>query len=266
MRLDIAYDGTDFHGWAVQKDLRTVQGEVTRILRLLTQSEVDLFSAGRTDAGVHAHGQVVHCDLTARQVHLLRGAERINRALPEDIRIKSLVHAPEGFDARFSAIWRRYAYRICDDSTRMDPLLRRQVLWHPHSLDLDALNRAAAGLIGLHDFAAFCKPRAFGSTIRTLEQLSWHRQDHLCVMTIQAEAFCHCMVRSIVGAMLPVGDRRKPSSWPSEILAARERNVGLTVQPAHGLTLQEVGYPPDEQLAARQLVTKATRSLAGECD
>ena len=248
MRLDIAYDGTDFSGWAVQKDLRTVQGEVTRILRLLTQSEVELFSAGRTDAGVHARGQVVHCDVTARQADLLRGAERINRALPEDIRIRALSIAPRGFDARFSAIWRRYAYRICDDSTRMNPLLRRQILWHPHLLDLDAMNQAAQGLLGLHDFAAFCKPRDFGSTIRTLEQLTWHREGDVCVMTIQAEAFCHSMVRSI------------------EILAARERNVGLTVQPAYALTLEEVGYPPDDQLAARQLVTKATRRLGDECD
>ena len=266
LRLDIAYDGTDFSGWAVQKDLRTVQGEVTRILRLLTQSEVELFSAGRTDAGVHARGQVVHCDLTPRQAGLLRGAERINRALPEDIRIRSLSLAPDGFDARFSAIWRRYTYRICDDSTRMNPLLRRQVLWHPHLLDLEAMNDAAEGLLGLHDFAAFCKPRDFGSTIRTLEQLAWHRDGDFCVMTIQAEAFCHSMVRSIVGAMLPVGDGRKPTSWPSQILADKERNVGLTVQPAHALTLEEVGYPPEDQLAARQLVTKATRRLDGECD
>jgi len=266
LRLDLAYDGTDFSGWAVQKDLRTVQGEVTRILSLLTQANVELFSAGRTDAGVHANGQVVHFDVTPRQADLLRGAERINRALPEDIRVRRLSQAPDGFDARFSALWRRYTYRICDDSTRMDPLRRRQILWHPHVLDLGAMNAAAQGLLGLHDFAAFCKPRDFGSTIRTLEQLTWHRDGDFCVMTIQAEAFCHSMVRSIVGAMIPVGDGRKPSSWPSEILAARERNVGLTVQPAYALTLEEVGYPPDDQLAQRQLVTKATRRLADACD
>ncbi len=266
MRLDIAYDGTDFFGWAVQKDLRTVQGEVTRILNLLTQGKVDLFSAGRTDAGVHARGQVVHCDLTAHQVNLLRGAERINRALPEDIRIRRMSVAPPGFDARFSAMWRRYTYRICDDSTLMNPQLRRQVLWHPHILDLHAMNQAAQGLLGLHDFAAFCKPRDFSSTVRALEQLSWHRENDVCVMTIQAEAFCHSMVRSLVGAMIPVGDGRKAVSWPSEILTGRERNVGLTVQPAYALTLEEVGYPPDEQLAQRQLVTKARRSLGDECD
>lgn len=243
-----------------------MQGEVTRILSLLTQSSVDLFSAGRTDAGVHARGQVVHCDLTPQQVDLLRGAERINRALPEDIRIRAVSIAPEGFDARFSALWRRYTYRICDDSTLMNPLLRRQLLWHPHKLNLDAMNEAAQGLLGLHDFSAFCKSREFGSNIRALERLDWHREDLFCVMTIQAEAFCHSMVRSIVGSMIPVGDGRKPTSWPSEILSAGERNVGLTVQPAYALTLEEVGYPADDQLADRQQITKARRSLGDECD
>jgi len=266
LRLDIAYDGTDFYGWAVQKDLRTVQGEVVRVLSMIAQTKVELFSAGRTDAGVHARGQVVHLDLTQGQIDLLEGAERINRALPEDIRIHRMAPAPEGFDARFSAMWRRYTYRICDDSTLMNPILRRQTLWHPHVLDLAAMNEAAQGLLGLHDFAAFCKPRDFSSTVRAVELLTWHREDSTCVMTIKGEAFCHSMVRSIVGAMIPVGDGRKSSSWPAEILAGRERNVGLTVMPAHPLTLEEVGYPTDAELADRQRITRARRSLGDECD
>ena len=259
--MDLSYDGTDFHGWAVQSGLRTVQGEMVRVLSMLAQTQVELFSAGRTDRGVHARGQVVHLDLTPAQVALLEDPGRINRALPKDIVVHRMMHAPTGFDARFSALWRRYTYRVCDDSTAMNPLLRHMVLWHHKRLNLDAMNEAAQGLLGLHDFAAYCKPREFSTTIRTVEHLAWHRDEISCVMTIQAEAFCHSMVRSIVGAMLPVGDGRKSPDWPAQVLAGRERNVGITVMPGHPLTLEEVGYPSDARLADRQLVTRGRRSL-----
>lgn len=245
----------------MQTDLRTVQGELVRVLSMLTRAQVEIFCAGRTDAGVHARGQVAHLDLTQRQIDLLEDAGRINRALPADIRIRRMTKAPEGFDARFAAIWRRYTYRVCDDSTLMNPLMRRQTLWHHRPLDLDAMNQAAQGLLGLHDFAAFCKPRDYSSTIRSLQRLTWHREETSCVMTIQGDAFCHSMVRSIVGSMIPVGDGRRSPSWPAEVLARQDRNVGVTVMPPHPLVLEEVGYPADDQLAARQLVTRDLRNL-----
>lgn len=266
MRLDLSYDGTDFHGWAVQTELRTVQGELMRVFDMLTRDHIEIYCAGRTDAGVHARGQVAHLDITQRQWDALEDAGRVNRALPADIRIHRMERAPAGFDARFAAMWRRYTYRVCDRSTLMNPLMRRQTLTYHRALDIDAMNEAARSLLGLHDFAAYCKPRDFSSTVRSVQSLVWHREADSCVMTIQADAFCHSMVRSIVGAMLPVGDGRQPTTWPGQVLAGGERNVGVTVMPPHPLVLEEVGYPPDEQLAARQRVTRDLRTLDGACD
>jgi tRNA pseudouridine38-40 synthase len=266
LRLDLSYDGTAFHGWAVQTELRTVQGELMRVLSMLTREHIEIYCAGRTDAGVHARGQVAHLDVTQAQWDALEDAGRVNRALPDDIRIHRMDRAPQGFDARFAAIWRRYTYRVCDHSTRMNPLLRHQTLAFHHRLDIDAMNEAAQGLLGLHDFAAYCKPRDYSSTVRQVQSLAWHREDASCVMTIQADAFCHSMVRSIVGAMLPVGDGRKPVSWPAQVLAGGERNVGVTVMPPHPLVLEEVGYPADDELAARQRITRDLRTLDCDCE
>lgn len=216
--------------------------------------------AGRTDAGVHARGQVIHFDVPIDHPDI--DGARVNRALPADIRILDIQPAPAGFDARFSAIWRRYTYRVCDDPDGPAPLTRREVLPWNRPLDLDRMNEASRTLLGTHDFAAYCKWREGATTIRELQQLQWERDDDGdAVMTIQADAFCHSMVRSIVGALLPVGDGRKPVTWPGELLRAAQRGSAVTVMPPHPLVLEQVGYPPDAELAARQQETRALRTV-----
>jgi len=259
LRIDLAYDGTDFHGWAAQPGLRTVQGELTAALATVLRVEsVAVVCAGRTDAGVHARGQVVHCDVETDPEGLLR---RLNGVLPPDVRVRRVAVAAEGFDARFSALWRRYAYRVADSPEAVDPLTRRHVLAWPRPLDLDAMNAACASLLGLHDFAAFCKRREGATTIRTLQELGWTRDpDGVAVATVRADAFCHSMVRSLVGCLLAVGEGRRPPEWAGEVLAAGRRDPAVPVVHAHGLTLEEVGYPPDDELAARAATTMARRT------
>lgn len=258
----MAYDGRDFAGWAYQPHppgLRTVQGELQRVLGHLFGADVDVQCAGRTDAGVHATGQVAHVDVPAWPSDV--DARRINRALPDDIRITAIERAPAGFDARFAAIWRRYVYRVCDDGLGPAPLLRHLALPWPRALDVEAMNRAATPLLGEHDFAPFCKQREFATTVRGLQRLDWHRDDTgLAVMTVQADAFCHSMVRSLVGVMLPVGDGRKPEAWPRQVLDAGVRDSSVTTMPAYPLVLAEVGYPPAEDLLARQRETRSVRT------
>ena len=259
-RLDIAYDGRDFAGWARQRNLRTVQGELERVLSMLLHRDVDINCAGRTDAGVHARGQVTHVDLDRWPPDI--DAHRINRALPPDVRITRLTLAPVGFDARFSAIWRRYGYSICDDPDGPDPLLRHlQLPWYRH-LDCNLMNDAARGLLGEHDFTAYCKQRDGASSVRKILDLHWERTQSVVTMQITADAFCHSMVRSIVGAFLPVGDGRKPVTWPSSMLVSGVR--GAAVMPGYPLILEEVGYPADEHLLERQQVTRNFRELTGE--
>jgi tRNA pseudouridine38-40 synthase len=268
VRLDLAYDGAEFSGWAKQRARRTVQGElesaVTTVLRL--PEPVELTVAGRTDAGVHARGQVAHVDLPAevwaRESGKLR--RRLAGRLPWDVRVRQVAQAPPGFDARFSAVWRRYAYRIGDHPGGVDPLLRGHVLWHDRPVDVDAMNEAAKLLLGEHDFAAYCKKREGATTIRTLLDLSWERSaDGLAVATVVADAFCHNMVRALVGAMILVGDGHRPVGFPSEVLAGRVRHSAVNVLRPHGLTLEEVGYPPDELLAARSREARNLRTLPG---
>lgn len=259
LRLDLAYDGRLFVGWAKQRGLRSVQGELERTLTFLVGEQVDLVVAGRTDSGVHATGQVAHFDAPAGTRLTV---ERVNRALPEDIRINAITEVSSDFDARFSAIWRRYRYRIADDGVGPSPLERRWTLRHPKRLDLDAMNEAAQPLIGEHDFAAFCKPRDFATTIREIQELTWQRDDQgSAVMTIQADAFCHSMVRSVVGALVAVGDGRRPIHWVKDILDAGGRPSGVTVMPPYPLVLTAVGYPPDSELATRQRDTRTLRTL-----
>ena len=253
LRIDLSYDGSGFHGWASQPELRTVQGTMEAALAtVLRVPDVTVVCAGRTDTGVHARGQVVHADLPPEASYDERLLRRLNGVLPADIRVTGAALAPPGFDARFSAGWRRYAYRVADEPRLADPLTRGHVLWWPRALDVDAMTTAAEPLIGLHDFAAFCKRREGATTIRTLQDLTWGRDPAgLAVATVRADAFCHNMVRSLVGCLLAVGEARRPVSWPGEILAAKVRDPAVTVVPAHGLTLEEVGYPEDADLAAR---------------
>ncbi|MEY3732963.1 MAG: tRNA pseudouridine(38-40) synthase TruA [Actinomycetota bacterium] len=264
LRLDLAYDGTAYSGWARQPDLRTVQGVVeaalTQALRLA--EPVAITCAGRTDAGVHARGQVAHADVPreAGDLDLASLARSVRGLLPNDVWLRALAVAPDGFDARFSALSRRYSYRVCDDVTSWDPLRRHDTLQHPRALDLDAMNEAAQALVGEHDFAALCKPRDGASTVRTLLALSWSRdEDGVAVMSVSADAFCHSMVRALVGVLVPVGDGRRPVVWPGDVVARGERDSAVQVMPPHPLTLEEVRYPADADLAARQSITRAHR-------
>jgi len=264
LRLDVAYDGTDFSGWASQPGLRTVQGTLeAAIATVLRLPSASLTVAGRTDAGVHARGQVCHLDLSstaAPECDFLR--RRLSRLLPDDVRVREVSVAPPGFDARFSASWRRYAYRLCDDPSRADPLSRHATVVWAKPLDVAAMNLAAGELVGEHDFAAFCKPRAGATTIRTLLELECVRAGDVVTAHVQADAFCHHMVRALTGAMVAVGDGRAPVGWPGEVLREGVRDSRVTVLPARGLTLEEVGYPPAAQLADRARTARAVRTSA----
>ncbi|NLU66917.1 tRNA pseudouridine(38-40) synthase TruA [Streptomyces sp. HNM0574] len=268
VRLDLSYDGREFSGWAKQRGRRTVQGDLEDALRVVLRlpDPVELTVAGRTDAGVHARGQVAHVDLP-EEVWAEHGDQLLRRLagrLSMDVRVHRVSRAPEHFNARFSAIWRRYAYRVCDDPGGVDPLLRGHVLWHNWPLDVDAMNAAAVALVGEHDFAAYCKKREGATTIRTLQRLHWvRREDGVLEATVKADAFCHNMVRSLVGAMLFVGDGHRPPQWPGRVLAAGVRDSAVHVVRPHGLVLEEVGYPADEDLAARNLASRNKRSLPG---
>lgn len=274
VRLDLAYDGTGFAGWATQPGLRTVQGTLEAALgTVLRHPDPRLTVAGRTDAGVHARGQVAHLDLPTDVWDAVRGrmagspgqvlVRRLAGVLPPDVVVHRAAPAPPGFDARFSPLWRRYTYRIVDDPTRVDPLRRTHVVRHRVRLDAAAMARAAAPLVGLHDFAAFCRPRPEATTVRTLQVLDVDRPTggadaDLVVLTVQADAFCHTMVRSLVGALTAVGEGRKGEDWPAELLAGRTR--ASAVAPAHGLSLDEIAYPGDAELAARAVATRARRA------
>ncbi|WP_439938390.1 tRNA pseudouridine(38-40) synthase TruA [Nocardia sp. N13] len=271
LRIDCAYDGTDFSGWAAQPGLRTVQGTLEAALATaLRVPQVRVTVAGRTDAGVHARGQVAHLDVDPEVVVASAGrstdppldalARRVDGILPSDLRVRRVSEAPEGFDARFSAIWRRYAYRIVDAQELADPLVRSHVLTWGRRLDLDAMNEASAPLVGLRDFAAFCKQREGATTVRTLLELAWTRDAAgLVVGSVRADAFCHNMVRALVGSLIAVGEGRRPTTWPAEVMAGRRRDAGVRVVHAHGLTLEEVGYPDDTELAAQSERARARR-------
>ncbi|MER5419203.1 tRNA pseudouridine synthase A [Streptosporangium roseum] len=357
LRLDLAYDGTDFSGWAKQPGRRTVQGEIEEALgKILRLPEPPVLTvAGRTDAGVHARGQVAHVDLGVEAFGALEsrhgrrapatrpaeagpavraaeagtaadavrstragteagtgaeaGAEavraveartdvvrpaggaaeigsvlagaaadagspadmderlsslrrRLAGVLPPDVRVYRVTVAPRGFDARFSAMSRRYAYRVSDAPGGVDPLRRREVVWYSRPLDVDRLNAAAAALLGEHDFAAFCKKREGATTIRELQRLDWVRQDDILVATVVADAFCHSMVRALVGSLLPVGEGRLAVDWPGQVLTRAVRDSGVHVAPAHGLCLEEVRYPEAGELARRATETRRVRTLS----
>jgi tRNA pseudouridine38-40 synthase len=277
LRLDLAYDGTGFAGWARQPGLRTVQGVLEDALATVLRSGPRgvpyprVTVAGRTDAGVHARGQVAHTDIDDGALDAVRGrsdrpaldtlAIRLGGVLPADLVVHRVRLAADGFDARFSAVRRRYRYRICDEAGARDPLSRAHVVWHRRPLDVAAMAAAAVPLVGLHDFAAYCKPREGATTIRTLEVLGWSRDElGLVVADVQADAFCHSMVRALVGACVAVGEGRRSVEWPAELLVGRVRVAAAHVAPAHGLTLEEVTYPPDRELAVRAEQTRARRA------
>jgi len=269
-RLDLGYDGTNFSGWATQPGRRTVQGEleswIRRILRL--DGPVQLVCAGRTDAGVHARGQVAHVDLGS--VLIIDGAalsRRLNKVLGGDCVIRRITAAPPGFDARFAAIWRRYVYRLSDGGVPPDPLYRSQIAQLNAEVDLDRLNEEAATLVGLRDFGAFCRRRDGASTIRNLLELAARRVPSgpmagVIECTIRADAFCHAMVRSLMGALVAVATGQRDHEWLAAITERGVRDSSIIVMPATGLTLEEVGYPADHELAARVLEARALREVS----
>jgi tRNA pseudouridine38-40 synthase len=263
VRFDVAYDGTNFAGWAIQPDQRTVAGEITAALEKIFQTEVALTVAGRTDAGVHATGQVCHADLPAERWESLKDGlvRRLARLLPTDVRVTAARETTTDFDARFSALWRRYEYRVTDDQAGANPLRRLDTLAWPRELDLGLLNAAAVGLKGEHDFAAFCRRKEMATTIREVTRIEWHRDaEGIFKATVQADAFCQQMVRSLVGAMLTVGEGRKPPSWPASLLHATERSSDVLVAGAHGLTLVAVGYPDEDEFKSRASATRNLRT------
>ena len=266
VRIDLSYDGGGFSGWARQPGQRTVQQVLEDALSQVLRADppVQLTVAGRTDAGVHARGQVAHADLPlgawldAAPVIL----RRLARLLPPDVRVRRIGVAPDGFDARFSALSRRYSYRVCDDVTGPEPLRRHDTLWTRREIEIGPMNEAAALLLGEHDFAAFCRRRAGATTVRELLALSWTRPEAaVAEATVIADAFCHSMVRALMGALLKVGDGARPPSWPAQVLTARVRDPGVPVVPPHGLCLEEVRYPPPGQLAQRALATRRVRPV-----
>ena len=295
LRLDISYDGTDFSGWAIQPKLRTVAGELTDALQMLLREPVRLVVAGRTDAGVHATGQVAHVDvdqealralaprrapsageptaddlapdapatadltaddLSAGRTGLLR---RLAGVLPLDVRVRAVAPAPDGFDARFSALRRHYRYRIGTGEWGVEPADRRFVLARRRTLDTESMSLAAAGLLGLRDFAAFCRPREGATTVRELQALTVRQVGDEVQIDVTADAFCHSMVRALVGSLMTVGELRVPIDRPAALQAAGKRSSEIHVAPAHGLTLLAVDYPPVDELSLRAEVARSRR-------
>jgi tRNA pseudouridine38-40 synthase len=270
-RIDITYDGTNFSGWAAQAGLRTVQGELeTWIARVLRLGEPPrLVCAGRTDAGVHARGQVAHIDLDPAVITDGGGGltRRLNHVLGRDCVVRRISVAPPGFDARFAATWRRYAYRMTDAGVPPDPLHRYQIAVVRGEVDLVRLNEEAASLLGLRDFGAFCRKRDGASTIRTLLELTGRRISSgpmagVIECTIRADAFCHSMVRSLMGALVAVATGQRDHEWLTTVAGQSARDPTIMVMPAAGLTLEEVGYPADHELAARVLEARTMRGAS----
>lgn len=273
LRVDFGYDGTDFSGWAAQPGRRTVEQTLAAAWATILRAQAPrLTVAGRTDAGVHARGAVCHLDVDAAAFAGLPGRSdraapdaavtRLNGVLPDDVVVHAVSLAPPGFDARFSAIQRRYSYRLGDRPAALDPLRRRDTVETRQPLDADRMNEAASMLLGLNDFAAFCKKREGATTVRTLLDYSWQRQpDGVLVGRVVADAFCHSMVRALVGVVVPVGQGRREPRWAAQVLTGRQRDPMVAVMPAHGLCLEEVAYPPPEQLAARARQARSVRTL-----
>lgn len=273
LRLDLAYDGTDFHGWAAQKDprLRTVQGVLEDGLSKILRTPARLTVAGRTDAGVHAAAQVAHLDVPRESLNQRsidgdpsRLVRRLARFLPADVRVGAVTEVTDDFDARFSALRRHYVYRLSTDPAGALPTRVRDTAVWPKPVGLELMQAAANALVGLHDFAAFCKARPHATTIRELQRFSWRdvstpQEPDLYEAHVVADAFCWSMVRSLVGACLVVGEGRRDVGLVDVLLAQDHRSSIIPVAPARGLSLTGVDYPGDEELAARAAVTRDRR-------
>ncbi len=249
-------------------------GDIEAALSTVFRVPLRLLAAGRTDSGVHATGQVAHVDIPADALshayprHQPEGeaeftplVRRLSRLLAEDVRVRDISRAPDGFDARFSALRRHYAYRLSLAPYGASPQQARFVTPWPRPLDVDAMAAASRSLLGLHDFAAFCRPRPGATTIRELQRLEWVREGELLTGYVSADAFCWSMVRSLVGALLAVGEGRREPSWCATLLTVTGRSSDFAAAPARGLTLIGVDYPPAGELAARSTLTRDLRTL-----
>ena len=250
----LAYDGSGFHGFARQPGQRTVAGELARAVSKFCRHDVELVCAGRTDSGVHAHGQVVHTDL-APSVDLEDLKRSINRQLAPAVVVRSLELAQAGFDARHSALNRSYRYLVFQ-ATEADPMLSA-VAWHvADHLDLKMMRAGADALIGEHDFSAFCRrpeghPKGKPITRRVIDA-SWSTasylngepevSERLLRFDVTASSFCHQMIRSVVGVLVEIGRGRMKPSDVRRLLESGDRAGAKTLAPAHGLSLMSVGY------------------------
>jgi tRNA pseudouridine38-40 synthase len=264
LRGTLAYDGKDFFGWGIQPDRRTVQATVEHaVATVLRIDPVTVQCAGRTDAGVHARGQVVHFDIpTSTLMEMNDLVYKFNSLLPEDVAFLELQTTTPDFDARFSALARNYSYLIY--LYGRNPLLRNHAhrSWMP--LDVAAMHEASQRLLGLHDFAAFCRKREGATTIRTLLRFDWtETSEGLIRADIKADAFCYSMVRGLVGAVLEVGEGKRPAEWVTEYLEGRARKPEIYAAPALGLTFESVEYPPADEFASRVQETLRVRDLDG---
>lgn len=249
VRLTLAYDGTGFRGWARQRDpeIRTVEGVLTERLETVLREPVRLSVAGRTDAGVHARAQVASFR-TQTSISLPRVQRAVNAALASEVVVLEARPAPEGFDARFSASGRAYAYRI-DEHEVPDPFTARYVWHRPGRLRLIPMREAARTLAGQHDFASLCRhPGAGRSTVRHLRRLTVARRGEALEVRAEANAFLHQMVRSLVGTLVEVGEGRLEAGHMGAILAARDRSAAGRPAPARGLTLERVTYGGRDRL------------------
>lgn len=261
LRIDLSYDGTDFAGWAKQPGLTTIQGTFDEALAtLLRVDTIQTTVAGRTDAGVHATGQVAHVDV-ADSVEPQRLVRKLNSLLKGGaIHVNAVVAAPPGFDARYSPKFRRYEYRVSDALGNRDPRTRRFTYWIDDHLDIDTMNAAAESILGLHDWTTYCKPRLGATRVRELQIFRWRRDpDGTLVAEVQADAFCHNMVRNLVGMCIAVGRGRLEVADAVGLRDERKRTSAFTVIPSHGLTLVEVGYPADDEVGARAELARARR-------
>jgi tRNA pseudouridine38-40 synthase len=263
LKIEFQYDGTNFQGWAKQPDYRTVQGVLEELIEKLVRAKVDCVTAGRTDAGVHATGAVLHVDIPDQEIDIPNFAYKLNRILDEDIRITSVIEAPPGFHARYSAIARHYEYKIADGDRTLSPLERLYVADWYRSLNLEILQKASKSLEGKHDFAAFCKWRENATTLRTLHEFSWSRDSSgLLVAHLSADGFGYNMVRNLVGAAVCVGEGRYDFDWILGVLTGKARVSDSYVFPARGLTLVKVDYPDDNQLP--EIAEEAWRTRQSE--
>lgn len=243
--LGIEYDGTDFMGWQRQSHPgRTVQACVEDALTRIADHPVTVTCAGRTDAGVHATGQVAHFDSEARRD--LRGwLLGVNSNLPPDVAVQWIRDVPDVFHARFRATARAYRYTVLNRVTR-PALERARVTWQYRPLDAARMQAAARALLGRHDFSAFrsveCQAK---QPVRTLTRLAVRREGELIIIEAAADGFLHHMVRNIAGVLMAVGEGKRGTEWPRQVLEGRDRTLGGVTAPAHGLCFTAVQYPPE---------------------